>query len=149
MLHQFGIIIIIIMHLWFFILAVPLLPNPLLEINTSHNNIITLTWSPPFLWPGRAIRYFNVSFTNKGDDSVTYHRINNSFGNRVFSVMETIPEEPLMCTEIIVNISAISNYSFSTVKQTLQIFSVTDNILPLRKQISKLLLLLLWIFVVL
>lgn len=47
--------------------------------------------------------------------------------------MKTIQEEPLTCTEIIVNISAISNYSFSTVKQPLQMFSVTDNILPLCK----------------
>ena len=124
----------------FKLLAVPLLPNPLLEINTSH---ITLAWSPPFLWPGCALRYFNVSFTNKSDGSITYHRINNSFGKRVFSFMKTIQEEPLMCTEIIVNVSAISNYSFTTVKQPFQTFSVTDNILPLCKQISKLLLLLL------
>ena len=54
--------------------------------------------------------------------------------------MKTIQEEPLMCTEIVVNISAISNYSFSTVKQPLQMFSVTDNILPSGKQIIKLLL---------
>ena len=50
--------------------------------------------------------------------------------------MKEIHEEPLMCTEIVINISAISNYSFGTLNKSLQIFSVTDNILPLRKLTS-------------
>ena len=74
----------------------------------SYLNVI---WSPPFLWPGRAIQYFNVSITNKSDGSVTYHETNNNFGDRVVSFTKDIQEESLMCTEMTVNISAISNYS--------------------------------------
>ena len=113
-----------------FLLAVLLLHNPLLEINSS----LTLTWSPPFLWPGRALRYFNVSITNKSDDSVTYHRINSTFDARVVSFSRKIQKEPLMCTEIAITISAISNYSHDTLLQPLQLFNVTDRIFPSRKQ---------------
>ena len=116
-----------------FIIDQPLSPNPLLEINASH---INLTWSPPFLWPGHAIQYFNISITNKSDGSVTYHETNSNFGDRVVSFTKDIQEESLMCTEMTVNISAISNYSYSTLQQPLQMFNVTHRVLPSRKLID-------------
>ena len=94
---------------------------------------LNLTWSPPFLWPGNAIQYFNVSITNKSDGSVTYHQINSSFSDRVVSFTKDIQEESLMCFEITVNISAISAYSYSTLQSPLQMFSVTRRVLPSRK----------------
>ena len=108
----------------------PLSPNPHLEINMSHLNV---TWSPPFLWPGHAIQYFNVSITNKSDGSATYHQINSSFNDRVVSFTKEIHEGSLMCSEITVNISAISAYSYSTLQPPLQMFSVTHRVSPSRK----------------
>lgn len=105
--------------------------NPHVESDTSN---LTVSWSPAFLWPGHALRYFNVSFTNKSDDSVTYHRINSTFDARVVSFTRKIQEEPLMCTEIAITISAISAYSHGTLLQPLQLFNVTDRIFPSRKQ---------------
>ena len=105
--------------------------NPHLESDIYNLNI---SWSPAFLWPGRALRYFNVSFTNKSDDSVIYHRINSAFDARVVSFTREIQEEPLMCTEIAITISAISAYSHGTLLQPLQLFNVTDRIFPSRKQ---------------
>ena len=77
-----------------------------------------------------------MSFTNKSDDSVTYYRINSTFDARVVSFTRKIQEEPLMCTEIAITISAISAYSHGTLLQPLhdQLFNVTDRIFPSRKQ---------------
>ena len=108
----------------------PLSPNPLLKINASY---INLTWSPPFLWPGHAIQYFNVSVTNKNDGSVTYHQINSTFDDSVISFKLEIQEEPLMCTEFTFNISAISAYSYSTLQQPLETYSITTRTLPSRR----------------
>ena len=72
--------------------------------------------------------------TNKSDGSVTYHQVDNNFTDRVVSFTKEIQDEPLMCIELIVSISAISNYSFiNTSQQPHKVFNVTDNILPLRK----------------
>ena len=113
------------------ILDPPLYHNPCIESDTSNLNV---SWSPAFLWPGRALRYFNVSFTNKSDNSVTYHRINSTVDARVVSFTRKKQEEPLMCTEIAITISAISAYSHGTLLQPLQLFNVTDRILPSCKQ---------------
>ena len=112
---------------WQLFTDLPLYPNPRFESDTSNLN---LSWSPSFLWPGHAIQYFNVTYTNKSDGSVTYHQINSTFDDKVVSFTRNIQEEPLMCTEIVMTISAISAYSFSTFQQPLQMFNVTDRILP-------------------
>ena len=113
-----------------FMIESPLSSNPLLKINASY---INLTWSPPFLWPGQAILYFNVSVTNESDGSVTYHQINSNFNDSVVSFKKEIQEEPLMCTEFTFNISAISAYSYSTLQQPLEIYSITTRTLPSRR----------------
>ena len=91
---------------------------------------LNVTWSPPFLWPGHAIQYFNVSITYKSDGNVTYHQINSDFEDRVVCFAKEIQEESLMCSEITVNISAISAYRYSTLHPPLQMFSVTRRVLP-------------------
>ena len=43
-----------------------------------------LQWSPPFLWPGYHIDYFNVSTINKTDDNIiTFDIINATFNELV------------------------------------------------------------------
>ena len=120
----------VIKIIMFFMIDSPLPQNPLLEFNRSY---INLTWSPPFLWPGHAIEYFNVSITNESDGSVTYHRINNTFNDSVVSYGKEMQEEPLMCTDITLNISAISAYNYSTLQQPNQMYSVSAKILPSRR----------------
>ena len=82
------------------------------------------------MWPGLAIQYFNVSLTNKSDQSVTYHQVNSTFNDGVVSFMKEIQEEPSTCTEIVLGISAIRAYIFSTQQQSLDVFNVTASILP-------------------
>ena len=108
------------------ILDLPHLNSILLETNVSN---VILTWSPLLLWPGHAIHYFNVSITNKTDGHVMYHKINSTFRDRIVSFAMEIQDLSLMCTEITVNISAISAYRYSTLQQPLKTFSATGIIL--------------------
>lgn len=69
----------------------PISPNPLLEQgNATH---LTLKWSSPFLWPGVAIDYYNVSVRNTSDQfgGITYYQVNTTFSEAV--VMFTFSSE--------------------------------------------------------
>ena len=42
-----------------------------------------MTWSPPFLWPGQRIDYYNISVTNGNDGNTEYYRLNSSYSAKI------------------------------------------------------------------
>ena len=99
------------------LLESPLSPNPSVEI-TNPNSLI-IKWSPPFLWPGHRIKYFNITVINMSDGSViAYYRVNTTFSDQVVTLsLSTDDIDGLNCTEFEFRISAISN-------MTLQLFTI-------------------------
>ena len=105
------------------LLEPPITFNPTLVRNTTH---VTLLWSPPFLWPGHRINYFNVSYTmiNLGSRKNAYHRINGSQGRKIMSFTLDVvkpSQSELYCIYITFNISAFENLS-----ESLQTVNVSD-----------------------
>ena len=60
----------------------PVSPNP--SILNPNATSILVKWSPPFLWPGYAIAFYNVSVTNTKGHTDSYH-LNTSFSDVVVS----------------------------------------------------------------
>lgn len=118
---------IIINYLWL-IIESPLSSNPSIINNGTHTVLI---WSPPFLWPGEHIQYFNLSVENKRDGSLVYHQVNYIYNESVVHFYMKLNEseilETLTCTEMSFVISAVN-----TVGMLPQTFNLSDWILPLR-----------------
>ena len=95
----------------------PLPHNPVLVKNTTH---VTVTWSPPFLWPGRAIDYYMVSFVNHSDGSINSQMVNSTFSDHVVSYTQQMPSERLSCTGFSFCISAADSSG------SLQTFNITS-----------------------
>ena len=87
----------------------PLTTNPSLSKNSTH---VLLTWSPPFLWPGHAIQYYNVSFMNKTDGSVTYRTVHSAYSDGTVMYSRQIPTEILSCTQVTFGVSAMNASGF-------------------------------------
>lgn len=96
----------------------PLTSNPSVSKNSTH---LTLTWSPPFLWPGHAIQYHNISFSNNTDGSITYHTVASVYSDGTVAYTRQIPTEVLTCTEITFGVSAMNTSGF-----TLETFVVSS-----------------------
>lgn len=79
------------------------IPNPLVVILPTS---IILEWSPPYLWTGYRISYYNISTTNTTDGAVTYYVINATFNDPI--VTHHISRQDQECTEFIFGISAVS-----------------------------------------
>ena len=60
----------------------PVSPNP--SISNLNATSMLVKWSPPFLWPGYAITYYNISVTNTEGLTDLYH-VNASFSDAVVS----------------------------------------------------------------
>ena len=87
-------------------------------MNKTH---ATITWSPPFLWPGQAIQLYNISFAshvNSERINESYYLMNNTFSNSIVSYTKQL----LTCTEVTFDILAISLSS----SESLQSFSVSS-----------------------
>ena len=98
-------------------------PNPSIEKNSTH---ITLLWSPPFLWPGRRIQYYNISFVNKTDGSIAYYRVNSTFSDQLVIFTRMIYQnEKCTETEIEFTISAVGVSGL-----LVPVFNSTEWILP-------------------
>ena len=80
-----------------------LISNPFITILPTS---IILEWSPPYLWTGHHIQYYNISITNATDGKVTYDRINATFSNSV--VTHNISHQDQKCTEFVFGISAVT-----------------------------------------
>lgn len=104
----------------------PISSNPSIEKNSTH---LSLFWSPPFLWPGQRIDYYNISFINKSDSSIAYYTVNSTFRDRVVKFTRMIHENDIMCkrTEIEFFISA-----FNVSGYPLPSFNISDWITPTR-----------------
>ena len=90
-----------------------ILSNPSVFKNATH---ATLKWSPPFLWPGERIHQYNVSVTNKNDESISHHLINTSFTDPIVSF--SMSSTSLPCNGIM--------FSISPVTELTQTFNISD-----------------------
>lgn len=88
---------------------VPVIPNP--SITNPDGMTILLVWSPPFLWHGSSIEYFNISVTNSIGNSTIYYRVNTSFSDAVvsFEVVANESQKIQICEELKFVISAVSS----------------------------------------
>ena len=102
----------------------PLLSNPTISKNATH---VTLMWSPPFLWPGHRIQYYNISMTNKSNGSIftAHYTVDISITNPIVTVSFPMSwnRNILYCMGITCSISPIIDGSSLELEQT---FSVTD-----------------------
>ena len=81
--------------------------NPSLTVQDSRT--VLLKWSPPFLWPGQRIDFFNVSLVNRSDGSVTCYRVNTTFNDPVVSLTVDFADRGnSTCTELRFDIVAVS-----------------------------------------
>ena len=62
----------------------PVSPNP--SLSNLNATFILLKWSPPFLWSGSTIAYYNISVTNMNGESDSY-RVNTSFNDAIVSFL--------------------------------------------------------------
>ena len=93
----------------------PLDDNPTFE--QLNSSVALVQWSPPFLWPGSAIDFYNVSIINNGTGTVHFERENASFDDRV--VNYTLQGDDQNCTHYTVGILAVTgSASLSTVYVT-------------------------------
>lgn len=99
-------------------------------IQMNATDLLTLSWSPPFLWPGERILHYNVLFTTERECIVAEHRVNSNYSDQVVSFTRRINyNESPMCSEIKFYIFAIG---IDTSVQ-LQAFNATKWIMPSSK----------------
>ena len=85
----------------------PLVQNPLI-LNPNASSIL-LKWSPPFLWPGLSINYYNISINIPVKNEVFYD-VNATFSDVVVSFLKVSDNttETQSCNEMLFSISAIT-----------------------------------------
>ena len=102
------------------ILDPPISPNPSTE-NRNATSIL-LKWSPPFLWPGYSIDYYNISVMNNS------HLINATFNDTLVSFMIFAEESSIeSCHVLEICLSAVSNDT-----QCLTTFHINGGFVPSR-----------------
>ena len=75
-------------------------------------------WSPPFLWPGQHIKYFDIAVKNLTDGSIELDRVNTAFSDTIVSYTKRLSQQQVqMCTELLLGITAIdsNNRSLHTI----------------------------------
>ena len=98
----------------------PISENPLISKTATH---VTLTWSPPFFWPGQRIQHYNITVTNKNTGNSSHHILNSSFIDPIISFSMSISYlqlSTMTCTEVIFSISPVSE-SAPKVMQTVNV----------------------------
>ena len=106
----------------------PISPNPKLAKNATH---VTLLWSPPFLWPGNRINYYNVSLTYNRDGRLTSYLVNGTYSVKVETLTWEIRSLTCTSTHFLFSVSAISHLNSS-----LQVFNITEQLSPLAPQFA-------------
>ena len=110
-------------HVYVIIFAgLPISENPLISKTATH---VTLTWSPPFLWPGQRIQCWNITVTNKNDGNSSYHTLNSSFIDPIISFSMSwscLQLSTMTCIEVIFSISPVSE----AVPKVMQTVNVSD-----------------------
>ena len=102
----------------------PISPNPNLVKNATH---VSLLWSPPFLWPGHRIKYYNVSLTYNSDERETSYFVNETYSTKVATLTWEIRSLTCTSTQVIFSITAIN------LNLSLQEFNITEQLSPLGK----------------
>lgn len=92
-----------------FVLDSSVIPNP--NVAAQSPSSLLLQWSPPFLWPGYHIDYFNVSTINNTDGSTISNEIINTTFNKVtVELVKTIDDrQPQECIEFVFVISSYND----------------------------------------
>ena len=103
----------------------PVSPNPSISKNDTH---LILLWSPPFLWPGQRIQYYNITLIIDDDGSIAHHMVVNTtltnplieilFPPRLSSLQFNAQNTPSCITFAI---SPVSDGSASQLVQTINI----------------------------
>ena len=89
------------------------MPNPVVLVQSPTT--LSLKWSPPFLWPGYHIDYFNVSTIpmNKINRITHYDVINTSFDDTILTLSKTITNSDRQrhkCNQLLFEIRSYNNY---------------------------------------
>lgn len=89
---------------------IPVVPNPF--ISNLNATSILLKWSPPFLWKGISIDYFNI-FVTKESGLTEVHRVDTNFSDTVvnFNITADRFQGVQACSDIRFTISANSSDS--------------------------------------
>ena len=93
----------------------PVSPNP--SLSNLNATFILLRWSPPFLWSGSTIAYYNMSVTNMNGDS-DFYRVNTSFDDAIvsFSLVANQSQTIEFCDQLTFMISPITKDNDMTLK---------------------------------
>lgn len=108
-------------------LETSLLQNPFI-MNPNKSSIL-LKWSPPFLWPGSVIDHYLISTVGAAESDKMFYRVNATFRDAIISFLKTSdhPTEILHCSEILFDISAITDHDNGT---ELASFTIVGGYLP-------------------
>ena len=90
----------------------PILPNPSISIESNDiDSSFLLQWSPPFLWPGDHIKYYNITVTNISNKSfIEVYMLNATFSDALVSYIYPIDfNQSQLCIELSFGVSAISS----------------------------------------
>lgn len=87
----------------------PIVPNPSIYLDNLTPSFV-VKWSPPFLWQGQHINYFQVRVHNLTDGSIMVDRVNTTFKDvLVIYVKHLTQHQVQMCTELLFCITAIDD----------------------------------------
>ena len=107
------------------IIEPPISPNP--SIMNPNASSILFQWSPPFLWLGQAINYYDIFITNNAGETL-YYRVNTTFSDAVVSFTATVanyPDPILSCNDLHFSLSAVGSD-----QAKLPSFSATGGYIP-------------------
>ena len=96
-------------------------PNP--SVILENATTLLVQWSPPFLWPGYRINYFNVSVRDKRlstDNVLMFDVLNATFDELIVShyhVRNTSEQDASECNELLFEVSSYTS-SNSSLPQT-------------------------------
>lgn len=89
----------------------PISPNPSFVRNATH---LSLILSPPFLWPGHRIDFYNISVTQGTNGNTDYYNMNSTYDAKMVTFTLDISEphqSMISCSNITFNIVAFKKFS--------------------------------------
>ena len=105
----------------------PLPQNPYIE-NVNASTVL-FKWSPPYLWLGHSIEYYEISI-----GGTTVQWMNATFKDTLVSYLKTAddPNDIQSCNELIFSVSAVSDIDRYHIK--LRSFNAVGGYLPSKRQ---------------
>ena len=87
-----------------------------------------MPWSPPFLWPGVPIKYYDIEITNTRGES-THHPVNTTFSDAALSFTVFADDDEMTdseaCDSLYIIISAVGSD-----QKNLPTFTVSGGYIP-------------------